>query len=115
QIAHAQVRPSEGITAKQADANAERIRDTWNACDGIESRHLEAGSVKRDREALRVTMHACAQAACYFEATEIADHGRRDLGETWSAVYEALRAAREAFGLNRRFEFDLCADGKTYD
>lgn len=67
------------------------------------------------REAARLAMHACAQAACYFEANEIAEHGRRDLGETWSAVYEALRAAREALGFNRRFDFELRPDCKTYD
>lgn len=52
----------------------------------------------------RRAMHACVHAIAYFEDNEPAEHGRRELGETWAAVTEAAMALRDALGLSRRFD-----------
>lgn len=58
-----------------------------------------------------LALRACVDTLAYFETNEPAEHGRRDLGHTWSAAAESAQALREALGLNRRFTVEMMGDG----
>lgn len=66
------------------------------------------------RRAAWLALRACVDTLAYFEENEPAEHGRRDLGETWSAAAEAAQALREALGLNRRFTVEMMGNGTQW-
>lgn len=66
------------------------------------------------RAAAWLALRAAVDTLAYFEENEPASHGRRDLGETWSAAAEAAQVLREALGLNRRFTVEMEGNGTKW-
>lgn len=111
--------------AQRIGADARRSVAAWNACLGIPTEELQAMApgafplgvtvrsqaceAKRQAEAAAIrrgslaTLQACQAALAFIESSFIADHGQRDIGETWAALVEAILAGREALYPGRRF------------
>lgn len=76
----------------------------------------DCGETKPDalRAAAWLALRSAVDTLAYFEENEPYSHGRRDLGETWSAAAESAEALREALGLNRRFTVEAEGNGPRW-